>query len=52
MCVSHDSKGIIFCSLGEEEAIYVGKNRVIVIAHSLRRKKQAIKPFQDVCMKK
>lgn len=50
MCVSHDSNGIIFCSLGEAEAIYVGKNRAI--ARSSRRKKQAIKPFQEVCMKK
>ena len=50
MSVSHDSNGIIFCSLGETEAIYIGKNRAIA-AHHLE-KKQAIKPFQEVCMKK
>ena len=45
MCVSHDSKGIIFCSLGEAEAIYVGKNRVIAIARSSRRKKRLLNPI-------
>ena len=53
MCVSHDSNGIIFCNLDETEAIYIGKNRAIAIssAHHLQ-KKQVIKPFQEVCMKK
>ena len=50
MCVSHDSNGIIFCSLGETETIYIGKNTAI--ARSSHRKKQAINPFQEVCVKK
>ena len=29
MCVSLDNNGIIFCSLDETEAIYIGKNRAI-----------------------
>ena len=51
MCVSHDSNGIIFCSLGEAEAIYVGKNRAITGVRN-KENKQAIKPFQEVCMRK